>query len=129
MHYCKRSEFSFTFYLRLRHQLMFTLLCYPININIYLIKYLIMLPILIHASKSHKSNFIIVMTSSNLFVTSQKIKNIKNISKTKIDRTLKLKHLKSIVKQYSNLVLTQNRKKCHYAKTWTLILFKEFNCS
>ena len=65
-----------------------------------------------HALKSHKFNFITVTMSSNLFVTSQKISNIKNISKTEIDWTLKLKHLKDSAKPCSNLVLTQNRKIC-----------------
>ena len=39
----------------------------------------------------------------------QKTSNTKNISKTKEDSTLKLKHLIGIVIQSSNLVSTQNR--------------------
>ena len=62
-----------------------------------MIKHLIMLTELIHALKNHKFHFITAMTSSNLFVTSQKILNANNISKTKIDRILKLTHLKDII--------------------------------
>ena len=52
-----------------------------------------MLPKFIHALKSHSSYFIAVLRSSNLFVTSQK-NDTKNIPNTKIDRKLKLMHLK-----------------------------------
>ena len=72
-----------------------------------------------HALKSHKFHFITAMTSANLFATSRKILNANNISKTTIDRTLKLTHLKGIIKQCSSFVKKSKSLKMpirHFAK-------------